>query len=281
MPMPPTTEDELEVGRGGRGGRRPGRAGLVALAAVLALGLGWVAWHGGLDDPPRPRRTAPSPAPEEHARPAAVPYLRSGTLVEPGGALRGVPDGSWSDLEQLPDGTVVLAGAGQVVLIGPAGRRVYPTVSWAGTLVHRADRSAVAWRRADGVVMTTGPAGPTATRARIVRPECRGLRSHGELQEAWRRCDDDGHLLSADRSLVALVGARSVSLAPPDDITAATSWKTAGSVVDATWEDDDHLLVVVADGDRTLLQRVGRDTAPETLLATTAYDPRRPVLVLP
>src|SRR3954451_16887270 len=108
------TEDELDVGRR----NRRGRAGLVAVVALLALALGWVAWHGGLDQPSRPRRAAPASLPAARARPPQVPYLRSGALVEPDGSVRGIPDGSWTDLEQLPDGSVALAEQGSVTLVG-------------------------------------------------------------------------------------------------------------------------------------------------------------------
>ena len=271
------TEDELDVGRR----NRRGRAGLVAVVVLLALALGWVAWHGGLDQPARPRRAAPASLPAARARPPQVPYLRSGTLVEPDGSVRGIPDGSWTDLEQLPDGSVALAEQGSVTLAGPGRRRTYRSHAGASTLVHSIDRTAVAWRGADGVVMVTGPAGPTSTRATIDRPGCRGLRSDHRIERLWRRCDQDGHLLSPDGRRVALPGAGALTLAPPDDITAGTTWQLPGAVVDSTWEDGDHLLVVVSTGDHTLLQRISTDTAPVTLLETTGYDPRQPVLVLP
>ncbi|GAA1966112.1 hypothetical protein GCM10009798_28080 [Nocardioides panacihumi] len=246
-------------------------------------------WHGVADKPgatPRHPATPPVPGSTETGfiahDPPAVPYLRSGTLISPDGRAVGIPDGSWTDFTELADGRLVLVQQKSLTVVGRQ-RRSY---GLDGAITSRPDGAAVAWTGTDGRVrrLDTGSAEPVVVPGgRQLSPACRGIRIDGRPEPGWQTCDRDGGLLSPDGTYFASVGSVSVTLAPRADITAGVSTAFLGVVLDAVWEDDGHLLVVVVAADEARLMRVGVIGDTEDLIAPVrgANDRTRPVLVLP
>ena len=288
------TEESLVLGRppkppgtGGRG-RWAGRGPGIAAAAVL-LGLtGWTVWHEVVDDGPA---AAPTPAPlpvlphrpTAASRPPAVPYLRSGALVRPGGRSVGVPDASWTDVALLADGRVVLAQDESLTVL--RGGTPY-SAGLVGGLTERPDGTAVAWTGPDGRVrrLSVGSAAPVVMpQAQQLVPGCRGLRVGADDLPGWQSCDRAGRLLSPGGAWVARIGNVSVSVVPRIGTAEGASVAFLGVVDDAVWEDHDHLLVVVRLGDEGHLLRVGTDGSSGDVITPVrgADDPARPALVLP
>jgi hypothetical protein len=289
------TEEHIVLGRPPRPPRRGpwgGRAPRMVLGVVVAAVGGWAAWHGLTSEPAAPpqgdtastRAPAPTPTGWLAYDPPAIPYLRSGTLVIPDEAPRGIPDGAWTDLAVLADRRVVLVRAGSLTVVGPD--REEETYRLKGSISARPDGTAVAWTGTDGHVrqLQAHRAEPfTVARARQLAPACRGIRLHGHAEAGWSTCDRNGGPVSPDGAYFASIGVSSITIAPRSDITGGVSAAFLGRVTDAVWEDSHHLLVVVSLADETHLERVGIGGETEDLVPPPhgTYDRDHPALVLP
>lgn len=285
------TEEFLVLGRPPRPPRRgrwASRGPKLVLGAVLLVLAGWAVWHGVLDDSPAtPRRPATPGAGSTGFvahEPPRVAYLRSGVMVRPDDLPRGIPDGSWTDFALLEDGRVVLVQRGSLTVLSPdLPPRHYDHV---GGITARPDQTAVAWTDPAGRVreLAVGHLDAAVVRgARQLSPTCRGLRVAGRDAAGWQTCDRDGGLISPDGRYFVSVGRDTLTIAPRADITAGVSAELRGAVLDAVWEDDDHLLVVTERDQETHLLRIWAGGATEDLITPVrgAGDRGRPALVLP
>jgi hypothetical protein len=288
------SEEFLVLGRPPRQPRRGrwGKRGPGAVAAAVLVGLaGWALWQGVFDSSPATPRHPAQPAPTASTgagfiahRPPQVPYLRSGVLIRTDDLPRGIPDGSWDDFVVLTDGRVVLAQEQSLTVLSAA---LQPrTYELAGRITARPDHTAVAWTGRDGRVrrLDSGDAAPVVVRgAHLLAPTCRGLRVGGRQEPGWASCDRDGALLSPDGHYFAAFVDGTVTVAPRADFTGGLSIELPGIVLDAVWEDEFHVLVVVDVNHQAHLFRVGLGGETEDLITSIlgGDDRRRPVLVLP
>jgi hypothetical protein len=101
---------------------------------------------------------------------------------------------------------------------------------------------------------------------------CGGVYDIGVDDFVWHGCEDNTFVFSPDGGLVATMfgegaGPRSLTIRDAHSGAPVAQLTDAGLITSYAWEDDRHLLAVVAADDGSVsVQRIGLDGAPETVL---------------